>query len=402
MSNTGEKSDYIDPKELIKRYSVEELNSFSDEYYKKLILPEFQLGKPFSMPMEAPQHLVRLGLILEELKLGPGTRVLDFGSGTGWISKALWQMGCDVIGTDVSEEAIRMATRLFEEYPIPMRKNGDWNLKLFNGHRLPLEDASVDKIVCYDTFHHVPNQETVINEFYRVLAEGGAIALNEPIGNHSHSEDSQREMRDYTVLENDLDIDELSDLFLQAGFHSPKLKVVPQAGFSLDLDQWKSMRSGGSEETLNQSITNFTQDAAIIIFQKGVPRRDSRHSEGLAHSITASQTKLNTRVDEPLWLDLKIKNTGQSIWLHGTGTITGIVNVGTQLVEPESNQLIGEHARFHLERDIYPGEEIEMRVPIIFREPGRFRLRLDLVSEIVCWFHQTGSSPIYLDAEVAN
>lgn len=83
----------IDPQNLIQELSVACLNHFSDEYYKRLHDPGIPLGKPFSMISQTPQLLVRLGLMLESLRLTPGIKVLDFGSGPCWISKVVWQMG---------------------------------------------------------------------------------------------------------------------------------------------------------------------------------------------------------------------------------------------------------------------------------------------------------------------
>ena len=70
----------IDPKRLIEELGVEELNRYSDDYYKRLPSPENQLGKPFSMEKHTPQLLVRLGLMLENMRLERGVKVLDFGS----------------------------------------------------------------------------------------------------------------------------------------------------------------------------------------------------------------------------------------------------------------------------------------------------------------------------------
>ena len=392
------KEDIIDPKKLIEKYSIEELNYYSNEYYKQLVLPEYQLGKPFSMPTEAAQHLVRLGLILENFRIGPGSRVLDFGAGTCWLSKALWQMGCDVTAVDVSEKALQMGKELFEKYPVPMRKNGNWRLRLFDGHRLPLDDNSVDRIICYDTFHHVPNTKEVAAEFNRVLVDGGVIALNEPIGEHSTSEASQREMRDYNVLENDLEVDQLVQLFARHGLVNPRLKIVPTARFTVGMDDWKKAREGETVPVLARAISEFTQNCIILYFQKGDTRLDSRSNEGLSHTLEADQVRLESKVNEPVWIKLKIRNTGTATWLHGTGTTTGVVNIGTQRIDPNTKSFIAEHARFHFDHDIQPGEEIEMTVPIMFDQLGSHTIRLDLVSELVCWFHDLGSKPIYLSA----
>ena len=175
------KPDLIDPKKLIEELSIEDFNRYSDEYYKKLPAAEIQMGKPFSMPNHTPQLLVRLGLMLESLRLAPGMKVLDFGAGTCWISKSIWQMGCSVVAVDVSEEALRLGRRLFEEYPIPNKPLASWDTRLFDGIRIPAEDEEIDRVICFDAFHHVPNQNEIIQEFYRVLRNGGTIVFNEPI-----------------------------------------------------------------------------------------------------------------------------------------------------------------------------------------------------------------------------
>ena len=55
-------------------------------------------------------------------------------------------------------------------------RSPNWDLKpeflLYDGHRIPLPDAHVDKIVIYDAFHHVPNQAEILREMARVLKVG--------------------------------------------------------------------------------------------------------------------------------------------------------------------------------------------------------------------------------------
>jgi ubiquinone/menaquinone biosynthesis C-methylase UbiE len=45
--------------------------------------------------------------------------------------------------------------------------------------RLPLADASVDLILCHQTFHHLVEQEAAIAEWYRVLQPGGVLLFAE-------------------------------------------------------------------------------------------------------------------------------------------------------------------------------------------------------------------------------
>ncbi len=47
------------------------------------------------------------------------------------------------------------------------------------GSRFSLPEASVDLLFCHQTFHHLVDQRTAINEFYRVLKPGGLLLFAE-------------------------------------------------------------------------------------------------------------------------------------------------------------------------------------------------------------------------------
>lgn len=46
---------------------------------------------------------------------------------------------------------------------------------------IPLEDASVDFIICNHVLEHIPNDKKAMSEFYRVLKQGGAALLQVPM-----------------------------------------------------------------------------------------------------------------------------------------------------------------------------------------------------------------------------
>lgn len=392
----------IDPKKLVNELSVEEFNFFSNEYYKKIGSSPSLLAKPFSDPFETPKHLVRLGLMWENLNLAPGMKVLDFGSGTGWISKFLWQMGCEVIGVDVSEEALRLARILFEKYPVPKSRESCWDFRLFDGYKLPLRDDEVDRIVCYDTFHHVPNQKTIVDEFYRVLADRGTIVLSEPIGAHSKSKSSQAEMRQHKVLENDLDLAELKALFEYTGFTGPKLKVATMPELLIDFEEWQKIVKKRRVKSVTSSMGVFGRLTAIMYFQKGESLLDSRFADGLACSLKVERRQLQIRKDEACWLDIEIENTGSNLWLCGPEGSIGTVAIGIQELDLETREIKAERGRVGLEKDALPGDILKMRIPINLKEIGKYQLRIDLVSEHVCWFHERGAEPIILDVDVID
>ena len=53
--------------------------------------------------------------------------------------------------------------------------------------RLPFADASVDLLLCHQTFHHLVEQEAAIAEWYRVLRPGGVLLFAESTRKYIHS-----------------------------------------------------------------------------------------------------------------------------------------------------------------------------------------------------------------------
>ena len=399
-NNQAKKHELIDPKRLMEELSVEQFNQFSDDYYKRLPSPENQLGKPFSMEMHAPQLLLRLGLMLESLRLAPGMKVLDFGAGTCWISKALWQMGYSVIATDVSEEALALGRRLIEEYPIPNNPPCGWETRLFDGKRLPIADREIDRIVCFDAFHHVPNQEVAIKEFYRVLRNGGTIAFNEPLGPHSITSASQSEMREFNVLENDLDMEALKTLFRGAGFEGPTFKVAASPDYMLNYDEWLQCKEGEAPPSMTTAIMQFQQNSGIFYFQKGAILNDSRQSQGLKHDLQCEPKRLELKVGETKEIHISVGNIGEARWLNKNDMHLGVVHVASRLLDFESQELIKDNTRFRFPSEMEPGDRFEGDIPIFVDRPGRYWLKIDLVAELVGWFESIGSEPILIEVNI--
>ena len=99
----------IDVERLIATTTIDRLNAAAEEYFAALPNWDHHLAKPFSSADEAPWLLTHLTVLLQELRLKPGLRVLEFGAGTGWLSRFLTQLGCRVILLDVSPTALRIA-----------------------------------------------------------------------------------------------------------------------------------------------------------------------------------------------------------------------------------------------------------------------------------------------------
>lgn len=59
--------------------------------------------------------------------------------------------------------------------------------KINNAAAIDLPDASVDLVLCHQTFHHLPDQEQAIREFYRILKPGGHLLFAESCRRFIHS-----------------------------------------------------------------------------------------------------------------------------------------------------------------------------------------------------------------------
>src|SRR4029077_2535679 len=96
---------------------------------------------------------------------------------------------------------------------------------VFDGRRIDLPDASVDRIVSFDAFHHLPNPDEVLREFARVLKPGGIAGFAEPGARHSRSPMSQFEMRTYRVVENDIDVHAIWRTAARCGFRDLEVAI---------------------------------------------------------------------------------------------------------------------------------------------------------------------------------
>src|SRR5205823_4795404 len=140
---------------------------------------------------------------------------------------------CRVVAVDVSPTALRIGQELYARHP-PFGDKPAPQFLLFNGRRLELPDQSIDRVICLDSFHHVPNPKEVLSELGRVLLDGGVAGFAEPGPEHSRDAQSQYEMRTHGVIENDIDMREIWAVARDAGFSDLKLAAFTRQPLYLD------------------------------------------------------------------------------------------------------------------------------------------------------------------------
>lgn len=114
--------------------------------------------------------------ILEEARIKPGFKVLDYGCGSGsYIRDASEMVGPSgkVYALDINPVAIEMVRHLAF---IKELKNIETILMDYNSG---LFSASIDVVLFYDTFHTLKKPELVMKEIHRVLKPEGILSFRD-------------------------------------------------------------------------------------------------------------------------------------------------------------------------------------------------------------------------------
>lgn len=395
----------IDVHSLMAARSVEEHCQLAEKYFAQLSDWTHHLSKPFGSFDETPQLLVNFAVVLQGLQQCPGMTVLEFGAGTCWAARVLTQLGCKVIAVDVSSTALRIGQELYARHP-PLGDRPVPQFLLFDGRHLELPDRSVERVICLDAFHHVPNPGRVLAELGRVLEPGGIAGFAEPGPEHSRTAQSQFEMKTHGVIENDIDMRAIWRDAQTAGFTDLKLAIFQLNPLSVDLEQFEDFLKGGKTAKKYVAATrDFLANQRNFFLYKGeVKQRDSRYRQGLTAEISISPAAAFARAGENIQLNAVIKNSSESIWLpHNAGL--GAVMLGCHVYHADGTVFRESYHWEPLTADaghaIGPGEIVKISFQLPGLPSGRYRLDFDMVSNDVCWFAINGSQIAHVELEVS-
>ena len=141
---------------------------------------------------------------VDALDLQPGERVLDVGSGPGFLAveiAAIVGRTGHVRGVDVSDDMLAMARSREippDAAPVEFVSGG--------AEQLPVEDASVDAVVSTQVLEYVPDIGRALAEIHRVLRPGGRVLILDTDWDSIvwHSSDRERMQRVLTGWEEHL------------------------------------------------------------------------------------------------------------------------------------------------------------------------------------------------------
>ncbi len=105
--------------------------------------------------------------LLDAVAVRRGVRLLDVATGPGYAAARAAERGASVVGVDIAEEMVAIASRLHPTL----------EFRIANAEALPFPDDSFDVVVGNFAMLHFARPELAAGEFFRVLVPGGRLAL---------------------------------------------------------------------------------------------------------------------------------------------------------------------------------------------------------------------------------
>lgn len=106
---------------------------------------------------------------VEALRRRQARTVVDLGCGDGRNLAAVTEAGFNALGVDIAPTGLAHARRVIKQRSFLMRSDAT---------SLPLVDASVDAVTCFDVFGQVQDPTDLISEARRIIAPGGVFITN--------------------------------------------------------------------------------------------------------------------------------------------------------------------------------------------------------------------------------
>ena len=368
------------------------------------------------------RHFCDFANLAVALALSPGARILDVGCGSGWLCEYFSRFGYEVTGIDISPELIAMADERLSKVPYGTdQEKGLAYRFLVHDIEVAALEETFDAIICYDSLHHFADEHAVLQHLAAMLDYGGQLFVLEgeqPPEGSATEEELRSVMQEFETLESPFSREYLLTLLREYGF-----AVV---GDYLSVNGLFERENLEGDRLLLNEPPAFNYLLCKKVSAKGGTILDSRDPGLLRASLTrqdnASTISLGPRASRPptdnelrsrdtsllrvaageiIRIPIEIENTGDTLWLVSRSAPKGTVRLGVKVFK-ENDEVIDEvHGSPPLPRALAPGERILLTVT--YAAPtatGRYKLKIDLLDQDICWFEERGSQPLEMQFEV--
>lgn len=182
----------------------------------------FSLGKPFSDPVNVGSLLHDIAAVFTLLPVEPPAKIIDLGCGSGWTSNFYARAGYDVLGVDISPDAVRAAHQRFADPKLKLDYVcADYD-KIGRRHK-----NTFDCAIFFDSLHHAEDERAALKAAFDSLKPGGYLIACEPGRGHSKTPNSIEAMQKYGVNERDMPPKLVRRQALRAGFCDVRVYAYP-------------------------------------------------------------------------------------------------------------------------------------------------------------------------------
>lgn len=327
--------------------------------------------------------------LLRAMAITPSGRVVEVGSGPGWITEILLALGYEVDAVEPSEEMIAIARDRVAQARRHFRL-GETPRAGF--HAEPLETcslpgASYDAVLFHASLHHVIDEERGLAQCFRLLRPGGVLGVSEAAwipGDRRLEDELEEEMRRSGTLENPYTAEYLDFLLHKHGFVEIRRYYGVNGLFP----------AGMGDRRIAEVAASRPLDHNILTARKPSPYAATTLDQGAR--TEAGIEILDSALERPAGtarLKVRLVNQGETAWLAEAPRV-GWVSVALRRGEPGSPGSLEGESRHRLPRNLEPGEELVLSLTFQLPE-GSFDgpWLLDLVSEGLFWFSRHGSRP---------
>lgn len=313
-------------------------------------------------------------------------RVLEIGSGPGWITEILIALGFEVHGLDPSADMIAIAS---ERVNAAIKHWRIQNPPQFAFYCQTLEDCTLpdneyDGILFHASLHHVIDEESGLNQCFRLLRPGGVLGVCEgawDAGNTALEAALDEEMERFGTLENPYTREYLDYLLTKHGF--------------INIRRYHSINGFVPEHMGSATVESLAEMPAcssnnLTALKPGLRYPTTRHHAAHTSGLIAVLKVEWITDSEALAIRLKLTNTGETTWLHKAYP-TGQVTVAVR-TNPFGAADYKELERHNLPNDINPGESITLDLEFLVPAGGdQLTWNVDLVNEGIFWFSTRGT-----------
>src|ERR1041385_3524806 len=371
---------------------------FTKPFYNLANKPPKHAGE--GMDAETFRHFCDFANIAVALALPPGSRILDVGCGSGWLSEYFARLGYVVHGIDISPDLIAMARERIERvgYVVDHETELRCTFAVHDIESAPLADQ-FDGVVCYDSLHHFEDERAVVRHLAAVAPYAGSLFILEgkrPAEGSATEAELLEVMHRFETLESPF-----SREYLRA--------LLDENGFAV-VGDYLSVNGLFPRALVEGDRVRVEPPEVNYLLCKKVLAEAGRAASTVPDSLRPGDLRVQFEMlgtvpnkvgpGDLLSLPVRIENTGDTLWLTETVS-AGIVMPAVRIFDHAGDLVTEFHGEPMLPHAIAPSEsvkiKIEYRAP---QRPGSYQLKLDLVDQQVCWSEERGSRPLLIDFTV--